>query len=52
MRWLWVCLLLLPSIGCRSGGGSNVAFVRGTEVVPGEASHRDDRPPVWAGRVR
>ncbi|OWK43589.1 hypothetical protein [Fimbriiglobus ruber] len=40
-------LPFIPATGCRSDGNSNVAFVRGTEVVPGEASHRDDRPPAW-----
>ncbi|HJZ54196.1 MAG TPA: hypothetical protein VKE74_04530 [Gemmataceae bacterium] len=42
---LLVLVLLLAATGCRG-----VALVRGTEVVPGEASHRDDRPPIWAVR--
>lgn len=42
--WLLIALVLAAA-GCGSAGG--VQFVRGTDVVPGEASHADPRPPVW-----
>jgi hypothetical protein len=39
----FLALLLLAATGC----GSSVRLVRGTDVVPGEASHADPRPPAW-----
>jgi hypothetical protein len=42
---LLVLVMLLAAAGCQ-----NVTLVRGTGVVPGEASHRDDRPPAWSTR--
>jgi hypothetical protein len=43
--WVLFALALLAATGC---GSTGVQFVRGTDVVPGEASHADPRPPLWA----
>ncbi len=43
----WLFLLVLTAAVCWPIGCGSVRLVRGTDVVPGEASHKDYRTPRW-----